>query len=122
MTFLSIAVSNTNNTNTNAKQSARSLYFLRKNNPAKSLMRTNSLLVEHRDEHGFGFGLFRTGFSLFAGFGLDLDLRSRQEPNLDLDLQIFFHNFAYTLENAEMTHEPNSSFECYAVITHCFRL
>ena len=33
----------------------------------------------------------------------------------------FFDNFANMLENVEMTHEPNSSFECYAVIIHFFR-
>ena len=67
---------------------------------------------------------FGQDLGFFAGFGSDLDLRSWQEPDLDLDLDLtdFFSNFANTLENVEMTHEPSSSFECYAVITHCFRL
>ena len=67
---------------------------------------------------------FGEDLGFFAGFGLDLDLRSCLVPDLDLDLdlQIFFDNFANMLENVEMTHEPNSSFECYAVIIHFLRL
>ena len=67
---------------------------------------------------------FGQDLGVFAGFGSDLDLRSWQvhDLDLDLDLQIFFDNFANMLENVEMTHRPNSSFECYAVTIHFFRL
>ena len=65
---------------------------------------------------------FGQDLGFFAWFGSDLDLRSCQVPDLNLDLQIFFDNFANMLENVEMTHEPNSPFECYAVIVHFFRL
>ena len=59
---------------------------------------------------------FGRDFSCFAGFESDLDLRSWQVP--DLELQIFLT----TLLICYKTHMPNSSFESYAVIVHFLRL
>ena len=65
---------------------------------------------------------FGQDLGFFAGFGSDLDLRSWQVPDLDLDLdlQIFLTTLLICYKNVEMTHEPNSSFECCAVIIHFF--
>ena len=77
-----------------------------------------------RDEHGFGFGHFRTGFWLFCRIwiGLGFEILASTGFGFGFGFTDFFSNFANTLENMEMTHEPHSSFECYAVIIHCFRL
>ena len=81
---------------------------------------STSMSLRTREEHGFGFGLFRTGFMLFyriwIGLGCEI-LASTGFGFID-----FFDNFGNMLENVEMTHERNKSFEYYAVIIHFFRL
>ena len=71
--------------------------------------------TDGRDEHGFGFGLFRTGFGLFCliWIGLGFEIFA----STGFGFRDFFDNFANMLENVEMIHGPNSSFECYAVIS-----
>ena len=80
--------------------------------------------VRFRDEHGFGFGLFRTGCRLFCRIwiGLGFEILPSTGFGFEFGFTDFFDNFANMLENVEMTHEPNSSFECYTVIIHFFRL
>ena len=75
--------------------------------------------VAGRDEHGFGFGLFRTGFRLFCRIwiGLGFEILASTGFGFGFGFTEFFDNFANMLENVEMTHGPNSSFECYAVIS-----
>ena len=77
-----------------------------------------------RDEHGFGFGLFRTGFRRFCRIwiGLGFQILASTGFGFGFGFTDLFDNFANMLENVEMTHEPNSSFDCYAVIIRFFRL
>ena len=75
-----------------------------------------------RDEHGFGFALFRTGFRLFCriSFGFGFEIFASTGIGFGFGFKEFFDNFANILENVEMTDGPNNSFECYAVIIHLF--
>ena len=79
------------------------------------------LVVDGRDEHGFGFGLFPTGFRLICRIWIGLGFEILAITGFGFGFRDFLDNFVNMLENVEMTHEPNSSFRCYAVIIHSFR-
>ena len=60
---------------------------------------------------------FGQDLGFFAGLGFEIG-----KYWIWIWIYRFFDNFANMYGNVEMTHEPNSSFEFYAVIIHFFRL
>ena len=90
--------------------------------PAVSRNGMPAVVLVCRDEHGIVFVFFRTGFRLFCRIWIGLGFEILASTGFGFGFTDFFDNFANMSETVEMTHERNSSFECYAVITHFFCL
>ena len=61
-------------------------------------------MVNSGDEHGFGFGLFRTGFTLFCRIwiGLGFEILTSTGFGFGFGFTDFFDNLADMSENVEM--------------------
>ena len=72
---------------------------------AKSVSQVEQSSRHCRDEHGFGFALFRAGFWLFHRIWIGLGFEILASTGFGFGFADFFDNFANMLENVEMTHE-----------------